>query len=93
MKEYIDRGALLKELERFPHLQMAGSIVRSMPKEDVDPVVRCKECRSWDEVGTDPVTNYRFGFCRHYQWQDVEGWEKETNGQDFCSYGERKEQK
>ena len=35
MKEYIERGTLLKELERFPHLQMAGGIVRSMPKEDV----------------------------------------------------------
>lgn len=92
MKEYIDRGALLKELERFPHLQMAGGIVRGMKKADVVEVVRCKDCRCWDEVGTDPVTNYRFGFCRHYQWQDVEGWEKETNGQDFCSYGERKEQ-
>lgn len=39
MKEYIDRGALLKEMERFPHLQIAGGIVRSMPKEDVVEVM------------------------------------------------------
>jgi hypothetical protein len=58
---------------------------------DVVEVVRCKDCRSWEEVGVDPVTSYRFGYCQHYQWQDVEGWEKETNGNDFCSYGERKE--
>lgn len=58
---------------------------------DVEEVVRCKDCRSWEEVGVDPITSYRFGYCQHYQWQDVEGLEKETNGNDFCSYGERKE--
>lgn len=40
MKEYIDRGALLKELERFPHLKTAESVVRSMPKADVVAVRR-----------------------------------------------------
>lgn len=59
MKEYIDRGALLKELERFPHLKTAESVVRSMPKADVvevrrgewkhrtlfgGDVVECSEC-------------------------------------------------
>lgn len=45
MAEYIDRGELLKELERFPHLGTAGSIVRGMKKADVAPVVRCKDCK------------------------------------------------
>ncbi len=58
---------------------------------DVEEVVRCKDCRSWEEVGIVPVTNNRFGFCRHYQWQGVEGLERETKENDFCSYGERKE--
>lgn len=35
MAEYIERGELLKELERFPHLKTAESVVRSMPKADV----------------------------------------------------------
>lgn len=35
MAEYIDRGELLKELERFTHLGTAGSIVRGMKKADV----------------------------------------------------------
>ena len=35
MNDYIDRSALLKELERFPHLKTAESVVRSMPKAEV----------------------------------------------------------
>ena len=61
------------------------------PKADVVEVVRCKDCRSWEEVGVDPITSYRFGYCRHYQWQDREYSDRETNDNDFCSYGERKE--
>ena len=75
MKEYIDRGALLKELERFPHLQMAGSIVRSISKEDVAPLVRCKDCKYFVEEE----------FCM--------GIGIICKFDDFCSYGERKEQK
>lgn len=65
--------------------------VGKIPAADVVEVVRCKDCRCWEEDGIDPITNYRCGFCRHYQWQDAEGWDRETNGNDFCSYGERKE--
>jgi hypothetical protein len=81
MKEYIDRGALLKELERFPHLQMAGSIVRSMPKEDVVEVVRCKDCKYW-ENGKDYEP-----YCNHF-----DSTLSDTTENDFCSYGKRKEQ-
>ena len=35
-KEYIERGALLTELERFPHLERsAGCVIRSAPAADV----------------------------------------------------------
>ena len=61
----------------------------SKPPADVVEVVRCKDCRSWEECGIDPITNYHFGYCRHFQWQDEDD-SRETNGQDFCSYGERK---
>lgn len=75
MAEYIDRGELLKELERFPHLKTAESVVRSMPKADVAPVVRCKDCKYFVEEE----------FCR--------GIGIICKFDDFCSYGERKEQK
>jgi hypothetical protein len=85
MKEYIDRGALLKELERFPHLQMAGSIVRSMPKEDVVEVVRCKDCKHATFYSCRNDACYRGIICEYRIEPDDENF--------FCSYGERKEQK
>ena len=81
MKEYIERGELLKELERFPHLKTAGSVVRSMPKEDVVEVVRCIDCVYWDGRGWDGRCEAPMnGLVREY-----------TNYDSFCSYGERKE--
>ena len=83
MKEYIDRGALLKELERFPHLKTAESVVRSMPKADVVDVVRCKDCVYWDGMGYKGLCEAPMnGLVREY-----------TDDDSFCSYGERKEQK
>lgn len=82
MKEYIERGALLKELERFPHLQTAGSIVRSMPKADAVEVVRCIDCVYWDGRGWDGICEAPMnGLVREY-----------TDYDSYCSYGERKEQ-
>ena len=78
-KEYIDRGALLKELERFPHLQMAGGIVRSMPKEDVAPVVRCKDCKHL-------MFSDCYGECSKAYLGIV-------SPNDYCSHGERSEGK
>lgn len=68
----------------------ALSFAKTLPTADVVEVVRCKDCRFWDEFFTDPITSYQYGFCNNDKWRDVEGWEQETTGQDFCSYGERK---
>lgn len=52
--------------------------VRDMPAADVVPVVRCKDCKSWKRnVG---ITDSPNGHCFEH---DID-----TNGQDFCSYGE-----
>lgn len=48
---------------------------------DVAPVVRCKDCQSWKRnVG---LTDSPNGHCFEH---DID-----TNGQDFCSYGERRD--
>ena len=94
MKEYIDREALIEEYDRV-HQGPAGGARKLMvdaPAADVVEVVRCKDCRCWEDAD-DPFASHRYGYCRHYQWQDEEGWDRETTAQDFCSYGERKEQK
>jgi hypothetical protein len=84
MKEYIDRGALLKELERFPHLKTAGSVVRSMPKADVVEVVRCKDCKHATFYSCRNDACYRGIICEYLIGTDDENF--------FCGYGERKEQ-
>jgi hypothetical protein len=78
MAEYIDRGELLKELERFPHLGTAVSIVRGMKEADVAPVVRCKDCKHL-------MFSDCYGECTKALFSIV-------SPNDFCSYGERKEQ-
>lgn len=51
--------------------------IKSMPTIDAVPVVRCGECRYWDEDGRcEPLKN---GLIREY-----------TEPNDFCSYGERR---
>ena len=77
MKEYIERGELMKELERFPHLKTAESVVRSMPKADVVEVVRCGNCA---------VPHNKWTGCQH-----LNGLIPPPDH--YCARGERKEQK
>ena len=52
------------------------------PTVDAEPVVRCKDCQNWKRnVG---LTDSPNGHCFEH---DID-----TNGRDFCSYGERMRQ-
>ncbi len=94
MAEYIDRGELLKELERFPHLGTAGSIVRGMKEADVVEVVRCKDCKYWVHDKRSYDRGYHFGECTCPHWEGSSVWDRhDTTEDDYCSQGERKEQK
>ena len=72
-------------------IEVDDSVPNTAVAVDFVEVVRCKDCRCWEKIGIDPITNYTFGYCRHYQWQDEEN-SRETNGQDYCSYGERRKE-
>ena len=58
-KEYIERGALLlalgekravlNGLSEYGYLQ----VIREVPAADVEPVVRCKDCRRWHPTESD----------------------------------------
>ena len=75
--------------EKYKLVEKAAQMaVDGKPTADVVEVVRCRDCRCWEEIGFDPITEYTFGYCRHYQWQDEEN-SRETNGQDYCSYGRK----
>ena len=91
-KEYIERGALMRSMEFVTNdttcpIHIASyidQIIAQEPAADVVEVVRCKDCKycHWRlGVGSDV-------FCV----RDGRGMYFMTfKGNDFCSYGERKE--
>ena len=84
MAEYIEREALLnskqwRSLKSEFDQTRAKCIIATFPAADVVEVVRCKECKYW-ECGKDYEP-----YCNH--WGNMMS---ETNADDFCSYGERK---
>ena len=93
MAEYIDREALRKVLEnwRDAHAdvddeQGCGLLedviweVDAQPAADVAPAVRCRDCKYYDR-----------GECYHPRHErHLQSICQEDN--DFCSYGERKEE-
>lgn len=66
---------------------------RKKPKEkntpDLVEVVRCKDCKHWKNTSYDTVTEDHWGECRKplgdYRYC-------ETAENDYCSYGERREE-
>jgi hypothetical protein len=95
-KEYIERRALLEDMATtiLPrdaqklYLAMRGK-VRNAPTADVVEVVRCKRCKHWKDTSYDTLTEAHWGECRKplgdYRYC-------ETAENDFCSYGERREE-
>jgi hypothetical protein len=92
MAEYIEREALIKavrimprtirpELVRYSTVQ---AIIDKQPAADVVEIVRCKDCKFafpyndyyYCENEDSPFTNSDWAVC--------------PNGDDFCSYGERR---
>ena len=90
--EYIRREDFIQHLEKckkgaaVTNLVWAAIMaierdVRDMPAADVAPVVRCKDCQHWKRNAG--LTDSPNGHCFEH---DID-----TNGRDFCSYGERKD--
>jgi len=79
-EEYIERGALIANLERFApeHLtRLLRDLISKQPAADVAEVVRCSRCKHYKTIGT-VAGCARIGFeCK--------------NPDDYCSYGERKD--
>ena len=60
--------------------------------DDVAPVVRCKDCdlwNEWDHSGRMSLGNYR---CSCAYWSVEDGPVHFTGPEDFCSYGEPREE-
>ena len=83
MAEYIEREALMRNLKQFAPEQLTPlieSLIQKQPAEDVVEVVRCKDCKYWQ----DNNGGYPHEECK---WSENET----PDLDDFCSYGERKE--
>lgn len=90
MAEYIERGAAIDAVTAV-YVRTAGyktrervwetrEAIQKLPASDVAPVVRCKDCKYWqDNNGGYPHEECRWGH----------GETPEAN--DFCSYGEQKD--
>ena len=58
---------------------------------DAVPVVRCRDCITFEEIGKYPTNKggTPFGYC--YHWDYEQGMSpNQVDGNDFCSYGKRK---
>lgn len=104
MSDLISRSALLEKIQfRIPNdrvltdivdscVKITRRIIEEAPAVDAVPVVRCKDCKQWDK---------ETGWCnQHSSFIDDRGvfctpWESSNwklfDENDFCSYGERKD--
>lgn len=57
---------------------------------DAVPVVRCRDCIAFEEIGKHPANNggTPFGYCYHWDYETGMS-PNQVDGNDFCSYGER----
>ena len=79
----VDLDAVIDRLEVEVGYEGMREDLYSLPVVDAVPVVRCKDCDAWKRnVGIVDSPN---GHCFEH---DID-----TNGQDFCSYGEKKGEK
>lgn len=83
MKEYIEREAVHSIIEQTSTFSFTRNgmhdKVNSLPAADVAPVVRCKDCRYYQDA---KVNEKGFLICQASGMEITE--------MDYCSYGQRK---
>lgn len=107
MSEYIERNVVIELLRKYGQgkikdgentldtLEGILSIiwaVKKAPAAGVAPVVRCQECIHWmaeGGAGYKSLGTYR---CPCARWSNDDGYTAYTDPDDFCVYGEEKEE-
>lgn len=91
----IDGDTLWEKLEDEPWYdnadrdEIALPIVAAAPTVDAVVVTRCKDCTKFEQKGK--YYNGRpFGYCYHWDYEEGSSPNK-VDGDDFCSYGERRD--
>lgn len=96
MSEYIERKAVINKINEIPAyfdsgdikygIELAIQAIKDTPAADVVEVVRCKDCKRWFAKRT-KRNKQLIGYCMR-----MDGNEYRVNADDFCSYGERKDE-
>lgn len=94
--DLISREAMKKLFARVKWVNKADGeaavyLVESAPSVDAVEVVRCKDCElwnEWDRAGHESLNNLSCS-CAYFSGED--GYTVCTAPNDFCSYGERRE--
>lgn len=92
MPRLIDAEELELQFDVSDEDIIAKEIIRNAPTVDAVPVVRCRDCIEFEEIGKYPTNKggTPFGYC--YHWQYEQGMSpNEVDGNDFCSYGRIRE--
>lgn len=92
MPRLIDAEELELQFDVSDEDIIAKEIIRNAPTVDAVPVVRCRDCIAFEEIGKHPTNKggTPFGYC--YHWQYEQGMSpNEVDGNDFCSYGRIRE--
>ena len=70
------------EKDEYYHCDGCGDVelIKALPSANVAEVVRCKDCKYWEKTSNEK------GYCK-----DIIGFGRWWKGNDYCSYGERKD--
>ena len=80
MTDYISRQAAIEALAGW---KISPIVLEPVPSADVVEVVRCKDCKYWDNTT-------KWSVCTKWSADPYEQANTEKN--DFCNYGERAEE-
>lgn len=85
IKEHIEACWINGRPKYAPELHEVLSWVDDAPSEDVQPVVRCRNCEHWDDM-------YGTCYCEDFEvhCQDYYIGDMHTEPDFFCGFGERK---
>lgn len=100
MNEYIDKAVAMRKLVDLPAeldavaVQRCIEAIHSVPAADVVEVVRCKDCRDCMEFTPEyKEKSGHYGTCRRLLIPMLDDNDARIKADDYCSYGERKENK
>lgn len=82
LEKFIEDGLNNKDKsEAFGHdaIEILAEIFVMEVEEDIEKVVRCKDCKYYDKMGE---------YCWNEQWITPD--DTQVKEDDFCSYGERR---